>query len=118
MATFTLTDLRNEVTKKYAPTIIENGDDKYILQNLMQMEERKRRAIEQLVDSIQDEPEAGEDGSDAENQTEVFRQILVAAEDNDRGEELLELLGDNLAMLVELVNSWMEGTQLGEASQS
>lgn len=115
MATFTLTDLRNEVTKKYAPTVIENGDDKYILQNLMQMPEKQRRAIEALVDSIQDEPE---DGDNVESQTGVFRQIIVAAEGNGRGEELLDLLGDNLAMLVELVNSWMEGTQLGEASQS
>lgn len=122
MATFTLTDLRNEVSKKYAPTVIENGDDEYILQNVMQMPEKKRRLVTELIEEIgaddKDNDEDKEGADEIDSQTATLRKIIIAAEKNDKGEELLELIGDNVAMLVELFNSWTEGTQLGEASQS
>lgn len=119
MATFTLTDLRNEVSKKYAPTIIENGDDEYILQNVMQMPEKKRRLVTELIEEIGADDKDDKEGADEiDSQTATLRKIIIAAEKNDKGEELLELIGDNVAMLVELFNSWTEGTQLGEASQS
>lgn len=122
MATFTLTDLRNEVSKKYAPTVIENGDDEYILQNVMQMPEKKRRLVTELIEEIgaddKDNNEDKEGADEIDSQTATLRKIIIAAEKNDKGEELLELIGDNVAMLVELFNSWTEGAQLGEASQS
>lgn len=116
MATFSLTDLRNEVSKKYAPTVIENGDDTYTLLNLLQMPTKKRDKVMELVDQIESEEKAAE--LPIGEQVKIFEDILVAAEQNDRGKELLELLGDNTAMLFELIQRWMEGTQLGEAEQS
>lgn len=114
MATFSLTDLKNEVSKKYAPTVIENGSDEFVLPNLLQMPSKKRKAVLDLIESM-DAEEA--DGS-LESQVGTFSEILVLAEDNDRGEALLELLGDNSALIVELASRWMEATQLGEAARS
>lgn len=115
MATFTLTDLKNEVSKKYAPTVIENGADQYILQNMLQLPTEKRTKVMALVDSI--DGDKG-DKNTIEEQTDIFREIIRAAEENDRGDELLDLLGDNTALLVEVATKWMEATQLGEAERS
>jgi len=115
MATFTLNDLRNEVSKKYAPTVIENGKDTYTLQNMLQLPTKKRKEVMELVDSVGGDDEGG---SSIEDQLEIFRKIIIAAEEDDKGDELLELLGDNTAMIYEVVSSWMETTQLGEAGSS
>lgn len=116
MATFSLTDLKNEVSKKYAPTIIENGSDEFVLQNILQLSPAKRNEVLEIVDTLDDEIE---DGSNAiEVQMEKFRELIIAAEDNDRGEELVELIGENAALLIEIATKWMETTQLGEAGRS
>lgn len=116
MATFTLSDLRNEVSKKYAPTVIENGKETFTLQNMLQLPSKKRNEVMDLVDKFENDDEAEGDGLDA--QLETFRDIIVAVEANDKGEDLLELLGDNPALLLELATSWMGSTQLGEAERS
>lgn len=115
MATFTLTDLKNEVSKKYAPTVIENGKDEYVLQNLLQLPAEKRNKVLEIVDSL-DEEDGEKVGLDG--QVEKFRELIIAAEENDKGEELLTLIGDNTALLIELATRWMETTQMGEAERS
>lgn len=115
MATFTLTDLKNEVSKKYAPTVIENGKDEYVLQNLLQLPAEKRNKVLEIVDSL-DEEDGEKVGLDA--QVEKFQELIVAAEENDNGKELLSLIGDNTALLIELATRWMETTQMGEAERS
>lgn len=111
MATFTLTDLKNEVSKKYAPTVIENGDKTYTLQNLMQIGSEDRDKVLELIEDIDSENKTLDD------QIAVFRSIVEIVEENGNGGELLELLGDNTALVMELVNTWMDGTQLGEAER-
>ena len=115
MATFTLEDLKNEVSKKYAPTVIKNGTDQYILQNLLQLPAKKRNKTMDLVDTINSEDE---EKSGLDHQVGVFREIIKIVEANDKGQELLGLLGDNDALVLELVTSWMDSSQLGEAEPS
>lgn len=115
MATFTLEDLKNEVSKKYAPTVIKNGTDQYVLQNLLQLPSTKRNKTMDLVDTLDAEEE---DKSGIDYQVEVFREIIQIVEVNDRGQELLDLLGDNDALILELVTAWMDSSQLGEAELS
>lgn len=114
MATFTLEDLRNEVSKRYAPTVIQNGGDEYVLQNMLQLPAEKRDEVMDLVERFEN---GGED-MPLEDQVSIFKEIIIAAEDNDRGNELLALLGDNTALIFEVINRWMEATQLGEAERS
>ena len=110
MATFSLADLKNEVSKKYSPTVVENGDDEYTLPNLLQMPEKQRKQVQDLIDSIDDS-----DDAELSDQIAVFKKIIETATAGDKGAELLGLLGDNAAMLLELVTTWMDGSALGEA---
>lgn len=113
MATFSLTDLRDSVSKKYASTIVENGDDSFVLQNMLQLPEKKRDKVLDLVDNLTN----SEAGGLAED-VKTFKKIIEVIVEQDRGAELLELIGDNAAMLMELGAAWMEGTELGEAERS
>lgn len=113
MATFTLNNLREEVSRKYAPTVIENGDDAYTLPNLLQMPSKQRKAVLDLIDKFE-----GSESVDYDSQFEVFSEIIEVGVEGGKGKELLELLGDNAALVVEIVTSWMEGTQVGEAEPS
>lgn len=112
MATFTLDDLKNEVSKKYAPIVIQNGTDEYVLQNLLQLPEKKRDAILSVMDN---KTEIEEDSDTLNDDVTMFKEIIVLAEKDDRGQELLDLLGDNFALIVELANKWLETSQPGEA---
>lgn len=119
MATFSLTDLKNAVDKKYAPTIVENGTDTYTFQNMLQLPTKRRDKVMELIDSVSasEESEEGNDGT-ITDELETFSEILRLVEVNDRGQELIDLLGDNTAMLIELGSAWMNGSQLGEAEPS
>ena len=49
MATFSLDQLKETVSEKYEPTIIENGDDKFVLPNLLQLPEKRRNRVIELT---------------------------------------------------------------------
>lgn len=114
MATFTLADLKAEVSKKYAPTIVENGDEEFVLQNLLQLPAKRRTQVLNLTSDV-----GGEDKEfDLDEEVKVFRKIIEIVTEDDKGKELNALLGDNDALVVQLVTTWMDGTQLGEAEPS
>lgn len=113
MATFTLDSLREVVDKKYAPTVIEDGDTQYELPNILRLDKKKRDKIFALIGSIEDAIEDG-DGEDFDAQFDIFREIITTAEKNGRGKDLVALLEDP-AMLIEVATSWMEASELGEA---
>lgn len=111
MATFTLADLKNEVSKKYASTFIENGDDVYELPNLFQLDSETRHKVEELLEK--DDDDSDENGTDRE--LNRIKDVVAAITVDGKGAELLELIGDNPAMLVELFHAWNDGAQVGEA---
>lgn len=112
MATFSLDDLRAAVNRRYAPTVIENGDETFVLQNMLQLPADRRAEAERLSDIV-----VGE-GVDPEEAIEAMRDIIRVVTDNDMGDKLLKLLGDNPASVITLGETWMQGTQLGEADGS
>lgn len=114
MATFTLTDLKNEVSKKYAPTIIENGDDVYTLPNLFQLDSETRHKAAGLLEKPTDE-DGNEIDTDDDYELERLKDVISVVTLDGKGKELLALLGDNPAMLTTLFHTWSEGVQLGEA---
>lgn len=114
MATFTLEDLKADVAKKYEATVLVSGDDEYVLPNLLQLTSAKRTKVMELIDKIGE----GDEDSGLEDQLNIFKEVIIAAEQNDKGEELLELFEDNSAMLFEFVESWMENAQVGEPEPS
>ena len=44
----------------------------------------------------------------------MFRKLIAEVEENGRGKELVELLADDV-LLIDVVNSWLDGIQAGEA---
>lgn len=110
MATFTLDNLKAEVEKKYAPTVVENGDTTYVLPNILQLPKGKRKAAFKIIDAFDEA-----DDPTIDEQVDHFTKLVGLVVEDNKGSELLELLGDSPAVLLELVNTWMEGTQLGEA---
>lgn len=113
MATFTLTDLQNEVSKKYAPTVIENNGVEYVLPNLLQLDAKARDKALKKIESME-----GDEDDSLEFQLTQAKGVLQDVTKDGKGKELVGLLGDNPAMILELIESWMEGTQPGEAEQS
>lgn len=114
MATFTLENLREAADKKYAPTVIEAGDDSFTLQNLLRMEDSRRKRVSKLLekaDALSDEKETAKD---FDATVKIFREIVVEAEANGRGKELVELVNDD-AVLIDVVTAWLEASQAGEA---
>lgn len=118
MATFTLTDLKNSVSKKYANTTIENGDKSYTLVNLLQLDPKKRAAALELIDGIGSKDDEGEDDSSIDDQIEIFTEVFKIVEQDGKGDELVALLNGNAAMVLELSAAWSEASQLGEAEDS
>ena len=112
MATFSLDTLKAEVEKKYAPTVIETADSEFVLQNMMQLPAAKRKKVLSLTDKLEDEE------MDFDQQIGMFQQIVEIVEDNGKGKELLKLVGDNTALLIDIATLWMESSQVGEAEQS
>lgn len=112
MATFTLSDLKKTIDTKYAPTVVENGADTFVLPNFLQMPKATRDKVAELMSK-------SEEDADAEDKLQAsldnYCKAIEVAEESGRGAELVELLGGNAAMIVELVSTWSEGSELGEA---
>lgn len=120
MATFTLTDLKNSVAKKYANTTIENGDKTYTLVNLLQLDPKKRAAVLELIEGVgsKGDDAEGEDDASIDDQIEIFTEVFKVVEQDGKGDELVKLLNGNAAMILELSAAWSEASQLGEAEDS
>lgn len=110
MATFTLTDLKKAVDKKYAPTIIKNGKTEYRLENMLQLPVEKTDEVLELVDKF-------DTAEGVKEQIAIFEAIIEAVEVNGKGRELIDLLGGSQGSLIELGTTWMQGTELGEAER-
>lgn len=110
MATFTLDQLKETVASKYEPLVIENGDDKFVLTNLLQLPEKRRNKVLALT--------AKADDVDTENAADafgLFEDVIIEVTEDNRGKELVDLVDGNTAILTEIFTEWAGDTQLGEA---
>ena len=120
MATFTLDQLKADVEKNYATLSIEIGaDDKIELRNILRIDKAPRAEImAQLdkLDKVQKNEELGQ-SEQLEQTTKIARDIVSRAA-GKRGEDLLAVIGDDDALLMEILSKWTEATQAGEAENS
>lgn len=114
MATFTIDELRAAADKKYAPTVIEAGDETYKLPTLLRLESKRRKQVIKLLEDL--EKDLGEEstGNDLEETLATFRKLIAEVEENGRGQELVDLIDDDV-VLIDIVNAWLDGIQAGEA---
>lgn len=113
MATFTLDQLRDAADKKYAPTVIEAGDETFKLPTLLRMDKERRQQVTDLLNEVDSLMDADSDAQ-LDEALDVFRQLIIKAEVNGNGEKLVELVDDD-AVLLDIVNAWLDSTQAGEA---
>lgn len=120
MATFTLDQLKADVEKNYATLSIEIGaDDKIELRNILRIDKAPRAEIMAQLDKL-DKVQKNEDlgqGEQLEQTTKIARDIISRAA-GKRGEDLLAVIGEDDALLMEILSKWTEATQAGEAENS
>jgi hypothetical protein len=109
--TVTLDSIRQAVEAKYGSYDIEYAEGKTVrLLNAIRIDKDKRAKLMELQAALK------EDGAD---QVALLADCIRAVADNKaRAEELLKLVGGDLAMLVELFSDYGKATQVGEASAS
>jgi hypothetical protein len=110
MATFSLDNIRAAADAKYGSTDIEFGEGKTVkLLNPLRLPKAKRDALSDIAKRLE---------SDTEDQVVVLQDALRSASETALVEELIEAIGDDLGVLMEIFTDYMEGTQAGEASAS
>lgn len=105
--TFSLDDIRAAADKKFASVEIQVGDTKVRLINALQLPEERRNAL------LEAQKRAGEENA---SQVEVLKDCIRIVADTEGGAEaLLNEVGDNLAVLVEIFATYNKDTEAGEA---
>lgn len=139
MATIKLDEVRANVSRKYAPLEIDLGAETVSLRQTIRLSKgerdklaklqadrvRESRAQEREEAARQARVAAGEvDDSDIvdesdETTLEYFKQFIAIVADSKAGAEaLFDAVGDDVAVLGEIVTEYAESTQVGEASSS
>jgi hypothetical protein len=110
-ASFTLDAIRDAAEKKYGATeIVVDEHTTVRLLNPLRLKKERRDALTTMQETLTDE------GVD---QVAVFgNAIRLVADNEDDANRLLEIVGDDLAMLAEIFRTYGAGTGLGEASAS
>lgn len=119
---FTLDSMREEADKKFgAPVTITVSDGSEVrLRNILRLNKAARDAVQKGLEQIQDhndKPEDDQDTGDAFALGDAVFAILEVAAGADAKKLLKELDGD-IAVGLEVLNAWLEDSQVGEASSS
>ena len=114
MATYSLAQLKADVDKIYAGLDLEIGDDDVItLKNILRLPEGDRGTVTELLNKIN---EASEDNDLNAIAKHTFEVLEIAA--GTRGADLIAVLGDDVALAMDILGKWSEQTQVGEAEPS
>lgn len=110
MATVTLDSIRDAAERKYGHTDIEvPGFGTARLVNAMQLSKEKRKAL----------GEASDEKEDATHETDELaafhRVIRIVARSEHEADALINAIGDNLAVMAQVFETYNKGTELGEA---
>ncbi|QPB09926.1 tape measure chaperone [Streptomyces phage Sitrop] len=107
MASFSLDDIRSAAEAKYGSTDINFGDDVCRLLNPLRLPKAKRNELINIQSKL--------DGEDVDQEAVLADAIRLVAESDKAAEKLLSAVGDDLAVLAQIFETYGEGTQAGEA---
>lgn len=104
MPSISLQDIQEAADKKFGPFVVEGvpGGD-VTLANPLRMSKDKRKKLFDLKDVTE------------ENIDEKFADLIRLGTSPAEAKRLLAAIGDDLATLKEIVESWLKGSQAGEA---
>lgn len=113
---YTLDQLRSDVEKRFTPFEIQVSDDYSVkLANLVRVGKEKREEIGVLLEKLDPKDADASEEDIRESAEGIFR---LLADDAKAAETLIEKLDGDVALLIGLLEKWMEATGLGEASSS
>lgn len=117
---FTLDSFREEVANEFAPLTIALSDGtETVLRNLLRLNEKTRTEILDTLKGL----DLGADTEDEENSTERVTHLTTGISRvlelvSDKGKKLVRELDGDLLLMMKILNTWMEKSQLGEAQTS
>lgn len=116
--TFTLDNIREAVEKKYAPLKIVLDDGLEVeLRSLLRLDKDERKIVTDALTVLEELEDAEESEDSVELAIEAMGTVIrTVAKGNAR--ELISALGDDIPMYMQVLETWQEGTQVGEASTS
>lgn len=121
---YSLTQLREDVDNEYPPLELEVDDRTVVLRNIMRLEttDQQEEALGAFDDLQKAAPaDGGADDMTHEQLTALSRaslRVLRAITDSETGEYLTDKVGNDIALVMKIVNLWVEVTNPGEAQNS
>jgi hypothetical protein len=115
---FTLDSLREELDNKYAPFQIEVGGEVLVMRNLLRLPEKERGAAMDALTAADKESQEEESAESIAKLEESLRTVISLVTADGKGQKLVDAIGDDLALKIEIVQAWGAATQPGEAENS
>lgn len=106
-----LDEIRETADKKHGHTQVQVGDDIVTLRNVLRLTKQERKELAEVWELISSDDE-NEDNDLGDAIEKVLRKVASSAEEADL---LLNAIGDDLAVLLEVFTEWSEETEVGEA---
>lgn len=106
----TLADLQAAAQERWGDFVIEDLD--VTLRHALRLTDKDREKLAELFEA------EGEDENETDLLTRMRAIVEIVAADKTQAKRLLDHLKDDPALLVIVVEQYMEATQLGEASDS
>lgn len=120
---FTLDAMREDIERTYAPfQIILSPGKTVTLRNVLRLDKARRKVVYGLLDELGDLQKSRDEESGlsvTEKSAEVIHKLIpLIADDAKLGQELVEGIGDDIALTLKVFSEWMESSQAGEAEGS
>ena len=116
---FSLDSLREEVANEFAPLKIALSDGtETVLRNLLRLNEKVRTEILDTLKGLDlgdDDDEVRGDERVAQLTSGISRVLELVS---DKGKKFVRELDGDLLLMMKILNTWMEESQLGEAQTS
>lgn len=113
MASYTLDDIRAAADAKYGSTDIELDEKTTVhLLNPLRLPKDKRAELMRIQDVLD------KDGSDVDQEEALTNALRLVADHPKKADALIKAVDGDLAVLASIFETYVKGTQAGEASAS
>lgn len=117
---FTLDAMREELDRKYAPVVIEIGDEKVELRSLLRLKSGPRKEVATKLEDLKKLNESDDDEgmslTELDSATSLAEEILYHVA--DKPDKLIDALDGDMSLIMQVFEAWMGDTQAGEADSS
>lgn len=118
---FSLDNLREALDQEYAPLKIEVGGEELVLQNLMRIDSKPRKAVMDALKSLE-KAEGKEDEEQTPEEVLAMSEALAVVLENvtagGKGPKLVAALDGDLLLSMKVLEKWTAATQAPEAPTS